>query len=335
MKNPISFIGIDVSKNKLDVCLLIDPKANQLTHLVVSNGVKGFNQIIKAAQKMNFDLEQSLICFENTGIYSVPLSCFLDAMKMHYWVVPAIEIKRSKGLRRGKTDKTDARDIAFYAYTHVHRMNCSKMPETDILKLQLLYSEREKLLKAVHMLQRSTESEGFLPKEVTREISKVNKTTVKKLKQAQLQVEKRIKEIISSNSELCHQYDLITSVPGVGPLTATYLIVVTKGFKLFADWRKLACYAGVAPFEYSSGTSIKGRTKVHPLANKKLKSLLNLCALNAKRVDKDIKSYYERKTTEGKNPMLVLNAIRCKVLARVFATVNRGTPYVNLQKFAA
>lgn len=114
-----------------------------------------------------------------------------------------------------------------------------------------------------------------------------------------------------------------------------YLIITTKGFKLFANWRKLACYGGVAPFHYTSGSSVKGRTKVHPLANKKLKALLNMCALNAKRADSEIRAYYERKTAEGKNPMLVLNAVRCKILARVFATINRQSPFINLQKFAA
>jgi transposase len=60
-----------------------------------------------------------------------------------------------------------------------------------------------------------------------------------------------------------------------------------------------------------------------------------MCALNAKRADKEIAEYYKRKTNEGKNKMLVMNAVRCKVLSRIFATINRETPFVNTQKFAA
>jgi transposase len=97
----------------------------------------------------------------------------------------------------------------------------------------------------------------------------------------------------------------------------------------------LACYAGVAPFPYQSGTSIKGRTKVHPLADKKLKSLLNMCAISAIRHDKEIKTYYERKAAEGKNKMLIINNVKCKLLARVFAVINRKTPFINTFKFAA
>ena len=101
------------------------------------------------------------------------------------------------------------------------------------------------------------------------------------------------------------------------------------------DWRKLACYAGVAPFPYQSGTNIKGRTKVHPLADKKLKSLLNMCAIVAVRHDKELKAYYERKVEEGKAKMLVINNVRRKLLSRVFVVINRKTPFVNTFKFAA
>ena len=85
----------------------------------------------------------------------------------------------------------------------------------------------------------------------------------------------------------------------------------------------------------TSGTSIHGRTKVHPLADKKLKSLLNMCAIAAVRFDKELKYYYERKLTEGKNKMLVINNVRCKLLARVFAVINRNTPFINTFKFAS
>lgn len=335
MKNYSFFIGIDVSKSKLDACLVLDPKHKKHHYLVVSNNPKGIAKMISTALKLGFDMEHTLFCFENTGVYSVPLSSYLSSVNIDHWVVPAIEIKRSKGITRGKTDKTDARDIAFYAHTHVYKAECSKLPDTEILKLQLLYSEREKLLSAILILKSSKEAEGFLPTVVIKEIKAINAATIKKLELALKSIEKKLMDVIKGNENLAQQFNLVTSVPGVGKLTAIYLIITTKAFTAFANWRKLACYSGVAPFQYSSGTSIKGRTKVHPLANKKLKTLLNMCALSAKRKDNELKEYYQRKTEEGKNPMLVLNAIRCKLLARIFATINRKTPFVNLQKFAA
>ena len=117
--------------------------------------------------------------------------------------------------------------------------------------------------------------------------------------------------------------------------TAIYLLIATKGFDVFDNWRQLASYAGVAPFPCQSGTSIHGRTKVHPLADKKLKSLLNTCTVCAVRHNRELKTYYERKVSEGKAKILVINNVRCKLLVRVFAVINRKTPFVNTLKFAS
>ena len=124
-------------------------------------------------------------------------------------------------------------------------------------------------------------------------------------------------------------------VPGVGEQTAIYLIIATKGFKAFNSSRKFACYAGVAPFEYTSGSSVRGRTKVNHMADKKMKSLLQMCALTAIKYDPQLKEYYNNKKEEGKNGMLVLNNIRCKIISRVFSVVNRKTPFINTYKFAS
>lgn len=248
---------------------------------------------------------------------------------MDYWMIPAIEIKRSKGISRGKTDKSDSKDIAFYAISHQYKLKLGSLPDEALQKIKLLYSEREKLVKAIQMFERTTENIGFLPKKLLNDLLKSNASTIKKLKTNLKKIDQKIQELISENESLKERDRLIQSIPGVGPQTSIYLLIVTRGFTSFENSRQLACYGGVAPFEYSSGSSIRGRTKVSHLADKKLKSLLNMCALNAKAYDHEMKQYYERKVAEGKSKMLVLNNIRNKILGRVFAVINRGTPYVN------
>lgn len=335
MKKYELFVGIDVSKLKLDVQFVKYEPSKKQHHIVVENNNNGLKNIIKEIAKYKIALEKCLICFENTGIYSMPLALFFNDLNADYWIVPAIEIKRSKGITRGKSDKTDAKDIALYALTHTHKFEHKKLPEADILKLRLLFSERDKIVKAIKMIATTEENQSFLPKSATKDLMKINTRTIKGLKLTLKTLETKIQEIISNNETLKKQYTLACSVPGVGPQTATYLLIVTNSFTSFDNWRKLACYAGIAPFEYSSGSSIKGRTKVNHMADKKMKSMLNMCALNMKKVDHEVGEYYKRKVAEGKNPMSVMNAVRCKVLSRVFATVQRGTPYVNLNKFAA
>lgn len=288
MKNYECHVGIDVSKSKLDVSLLISASSNRVEHFIVPNNKIGIQQMLKRIEKLNISPNELLVSFEDTGVYSLALACFFSEAGLDYWMIPAIEIKRSKGISRGKNDKTDSKDIAFYALTHQHKLVLSKIPEKDILALKVLIAERDKVVKAINQFKTTSENQGFMPSEVLKSVLKINKTVIGQSQKALDKLEEKMKEIIKANEQLYNQYELITSVPGVGPQTAMYMIAVTKGFKSFENWRKMACYAGVAPFEYSSGSSIRGRTKVNHLADKKMKSLLNLCALNAKKFDKQM-----------------------------------------------
>ncbi len=335
MKKYLVTVGIDISKSKRDVRFVVEPANTEHPHLIVANNEKGIKTIIAFLKKQKLQATDALFCFENTGLYSMPLAMFFSKHQLDYWDIPAIEIKRSKGIARGKNDTTDAKDIAFYAITHSHKLKLCKIPEHNILKLQLLYSEREKVLKAIHAMKASAEVNQFLSKEIVKEVMAINKNTVTQLKASLKKIDDNIMAIVKDNKSINACFQLTTSVPGIGKQSAVYLIIKTRCFTQFANWRKLACYAGIAPFEYSSGSSIRGKTRVCHLADKKMKSLLNMAALSAKKNDKEMSGYYLRKTAEGKNPMSVLNTIRCKIISRVFAVINRQTPFVNTHNFEA
>ncbi len=334
MKNYLFYVGIDISKLKLDVNLL-NSKTLQSEHFVIENDSKSIKDFVKLLTKRKIDLTQLLFCCENTGVYTNHLSCTLLGLELDLWIVPAIEIKRSKGISRGKNDKTDAKDISYYSYRNLDKLRLYKLAEIDIQKLKILYTEREKALKSLLLLETTKENTDFVNKEIYKEVSSFNQSLTNTIKKIIIKIEKRIKEIIKSNEELNKQYTLIKSIPGVGEQTSLYFIIATKGFTAFKNWRQFACYSGVAPFEYSSGTSIKGRTKVNHMADKKMKSLLQMCAMTSLKYDPQLKEYYIKKKDEGKNSMLVLNNIRCKLISRVFAVVNRETPYINTYKFAS
>lgn len=335
MKNYLFHVGIDISKLKLDVVLVKADSINSVEHFVVDNTQKGVKSIVDLLLKRKIDLETTLFCCENTGVYTFPLSAFLSEKKCDYWIVPAIEIKRSKGISRGKNDKIDAKDIALYSIRNIDKLSLSSIAEKEIQQLKLLYTEREKVVKSLLLFRSSKENEAFTTKEIYKTIAIVNAKTIKALKSSLKIIESKIKEIIKNDSDLNQQMSLIKSVPGVGEQTAIYLIIATKGFKAFNSSRKFACYAGVAPFEFSSGSSVRGRTKVNHMADKKMKSLLQMCALSAIKYDPQLKEYYLNKKEEGKNGMLVLNNIRCKIISRVFSVVNRQTPFINTYKFAS
>ncbi len=334
MKNYLFHVGIDISKIKLDVNLL-NSKTLESEHFVIDNNPKSIKNFIKLLVKQKIELKDVLFCCENTGVYTNHLSFTLLGLELDLWIVPAIEIKRSKGISRGKNDKTDAKDISFYSIRNIDKLRLFQLAEIDIQKLKMLYTEREKVIKSLLLLETTKENSEFVNKEVFKEVSSINQSLISTIKKSINKIEKRIKEIIKSNQVLNKQYTLIKSVPGIGEQTSLYFIITTKGFSAFKNWRQFACYSGVAPFEYRSGSSVRGRTKVNHLADKKMKSLLQMCAMTTLKYDPQLKKYYIKKKGEGKNSMLVLNNIRCKLISRVFAVVNRETPYINTYKFAS
>lgn len=112
MKKYLYFIGIDVSKLKLDVTICKENELHQSHHFIVTNDKKGLKELLDYLKKRTIISSDVLFSFEDTGVYSMPLCCFLSDVGLDYWMIPAIEIKRSKGLVRGKSDKADSKDIA-------------------------------------------------------------------------------------------------------------------------------------------------------------------------------------------------------------------------------
>jgi transposase len=149
------------------------------------------------------------------------------------------------------------------------------------------------------------------------------------------ELEAAIKSIINQSEAVRDNYNLLISIKGVGFITAAYMIAYTDNFQKFSRSRQFSCYAGVVPFEHSSGTSIRGKSRVSHYANKKAKCLLNLAASVAIQHNKELKQYYQRRVAEGKSKMSTLNIIRNKLVDRMFAVVKRQTAYQEILTIAA
>ncbi len=333
MKNYTTHVGIDVAKLTLDFCMLKD--VQELEKGQILNTEKSINSWLKNLKKAGQNLDKTLFVFENTGVYSSLLSMVLSENELDYAQVPALEIKRSLGITRGKSDKVDAKEIAHYAKRNTDKIALSTLPELNLQQLKLIFSEREKTIAAIKTFERTLENEMFLSKEVFGSVKAINRQTVKHLKKQLAMLDDKIKMLILEDETLYKQQQLLKSIPGIGEITSVYLLMVTKGFTAFTNGRKFACYSGVAPFEHTSGTSIKGKTRVSHLADKKMKSLLHMVSLTAIKYDPELKDYYTRKKAEGKHTMLVLNNIKCKIVYRIFAVIARESNFVNLHKFAA
>ena len=317
IENQKSYIGIDVSKLTIDVCIITSE--GEQDYQQFENTVKDFKSMeLWLTKKPYFCYQEALFCMEHTGLYTRELVSFLLQRESKVWMESALHLKRSMGMTRGKNDKAVL----------------LKLSSGTLLKLKDLMANRERLSKNYQSLKIATQELIRVDKSIGKELMKLNDAALKGILKSKAKVEKRMLQLINEDEELKTLFSLITSVKCVGDVLATELIVYTNGFTRMNNTRQLACYCGIAPFEHSSGTSVRGRIGTSNFANMKLKSTLHMAAVSATRYVPDIKLYYERKVGEGKHKMAVINAIRNKLIQRIMAIVKRGTPYQeNYSKF--
>jgi transposase len=303
----------------------------QVTHRQFSNDSTGINELMQWLTELDLSYESALFCMEATGLYCFALTQFLAVKSIDTWIEHAAQIKKANALDRGKNDKIDSRRIALYAAKNLDRLRLWKPMSSTLEKIKHLASLRQRLVETKKKLIvpiKEFEEIGNIA--MARLLTKTIRKSLNAIDKDLKNVEASIIGIVNEDENLKQLYKLITSVVGIGFVTAINLMVYTNGFTVLKDTRKLACYCGVAPFEYSSGSSIRGKTKVHFMANKKLKCNLHMASLSAVKLDAGLKAYYERKVAEGKNKMSVLNAVKNKLLARVIAVVNKGEEYVRI-----
>lgn len=320
-------LGIDISKQTIDAHL------HELNiYRTFKNNPVGFSELTCWLNTHKVYKEQLIVCFEHTGIYAFEIAKFLSENGYDFVQESALHIKRSIGLTRGKNDRVDAKRIAEYAYLRRENLEFTKLPENEIIQLQKLLSLRESFVKQKKQLKTAyKESLPVLRRQQFDQYFSSQERIISALNEEIKLLEVKIKQLIYETEKIKFIFELITSIKGIGLIVASHIIVTTACFTKFKCPNKYACYCGVAPFEYSSGTSLKFKTKVNPMANKPLKAMLNLAARSAITSDPELKLYYLRKVEEGKNKMSVLNAVRNKLIHRIFAVVKRGTPYVVLQ----
>ncbi len=316
-------IGADLSKKTIDlVCHLLK------NHIQIENSIPGFKGLMQWFRKQKINPFETMIVMEHTGLYSYCFESFLHKHQIAFCKVNALAIKRSIGLVRGKTDKLDAVRIAAYGYEKKDKLT-TDVPASDALKrLQMLHSTRKRLVKqraALTCAIKEYRHIGIPEKDI------IIQAQLQLIKSFDKQIEKlmaQIETIIDEEQSLKQNFRLLQSIKGVGKILALTTIIKTQNFTRFTNARKFACFCGTAPFEHSSGTSIKRKSRVSHLADKQMKTLLDLAAKSAIQYDKELREYYLKRTQSGKSKMSTINVVRNKILYRMFAVIKRQTPFL-------
>jgi transposase len=321
------FIGIDVSRNKLDFAVM---QMNMLLfHKEIPNEVADIKSfLIELKTNSKFTIAKALFCMEQTGFYCNHLLECLRKLKANVVLENAYHIKNSFGKSRGKNDKADALRIAQYVYKSRDELKLWEQRRPVIQQLAQLSTLRERLVETHKALKTPLKEQSTFVNKATNKSHAALCTGSLLSIQADIEnVEEAINAIIKADERLKHLMGIITSVPSIGSVTALQILITTNEYKDIRCPKKFACYAGVAPFKKESGTMVQ-RARVSPIANKKMKSLLHICACGVIQYEPELKAYYQRKTeTEGMPKMAVLNAIRNKLILRVFACLSQDRPF--------
>ena len=316
-------LGVDVSKNTLDFCC-----ARRGIHIRTGNDSKGFALLGKWCRQEGIDLKATLFVLEYTGGYEYRFLQYCQSRGYRYCRIPGMEIKRSMGMVRGKSDRADSFRIGRYGEEKSARLDPEKPLNTNFIRLKQLLAFRKRLVREnagykTSVKERQTMYPGLRKDELVR----ISKEKIRANNRYIEKIEREIMEIIQGDQDMQVNYRLITSVKGIGRINACMTIAYTENFTSFTDARKYAVYVGVIPFERTSGISIRGRKRVSHLANKELKQELNQAAKSAIVHDDEIGTYAQRKL-ECKPYPLVLNNVKFKLILRMFSVVKRKKEYI-------
>lgn len=304
--------GIDISKSVFDVY------CEATGHIQLNNDEKGFKSFLKTLPKT------ALVVMEATGYYHYRFAQFLHKKGVSVSVVNPLSVKRfiQMKLTKIKTDKSDAK--AIYEYGIMNDLPIySVLTDVQAECLQLF-----RLLDTY--LKKRTQTKNKLHGEdvlgiPSKYVYKSLQRDLKHLNKEVQGIELRLLELVKQDQQ--HQLTLLKSIPGMGVKTALFLIVITDGFKKFETASQLCSYVGITPIIRESGSSVRGRSRISKVGNKKLRNLLFLCAFSACKHNKACRDIYERIVAKGKSKKLALIAVANKLLKQAFAIAKSGLPY--------
>ena len=312
-------IGIDISKNTFHASGIYDPQTPFFEGIQFDNTSDGFVEFLHF-----IDFRPDVImCMESTGVYGEKLWHHLHYSGYAIHVEPPQYVRRAFRLKR-KNDNVDSRMIAEYAYRYADQLHPWKPQNRLIEQIRTLLNNRELFQKE------QTAHKNMLKAIQAKEEQKLthyHQKTIEFLKNATKELDEELKKLIEEqDNSVSIGFECVLSVPGVGWQWAANFYIATGGFQ-HLNYRQIAAYLGLVPYEYDSGTSVHRKPKTDRRGSDQFRRLLYLSAISIIRREGKFKQYYQTKKAEGKNGKVILNNIQNKLLKIACACVREKKPY--------
>ncbi|MEM6724103.1 MAG: transposase [Bacteroidota bacterium] len=327
-------VGVDMGKTEFSYCVMDAQFQLHLEGQVANTAaqIADFCTFLKEQLPIS-DFDDLFLCLEHTGSYSNPLIRHWARCSGRFDMVPAARVSQLLAGTLGWSDKSDHIDayrLAEYGIRFSDKLEPKRLTDQSLAALQFFQRQRKRLTQAHHVLKVSLqEANGFQSNELVTKAKQIQQQSLLALQQDIKAIEAHLDQIIDQDPQLAEWFALMLSVEGVGPVTAREILIATNGFTKFQpnQAKKFARYAGVVPLPWSSGTSLNRKRKTTKKANRHLKPLLTMGATSLIDKPSQLGQYYRRKIAEGKQHLSVINAMRNKIILRVFAVVRNQTMY--------
>jgi len=322
------YIGLDIACDDFAASIYQEPEKRIITKEAIENNPDGFATLISWLRQHNIDNSNSIICMEATGVYSEACAHYLVANGFKVSVEPPLKVKRAFDPVGHKTDAIDSRQIAEYAFRYSDELRFWQPKQEILEKIRQLLTARERFTKQSVITQNAMKADEKRVVKVLL-IEKANQQTLKELKKHIADIDKELDKIIRQNPTIAQISNQLDSIPGVGLLLAASLIAMTNSFGSISDYRPLAAFVGICPYQHKSGKSIYRQPHMRMFGPSYARKLLMLAARSAATHNEAFKKYYLRKQAEGKAKQLVLNNIANKLLKIACAMIKNNKPYIN------
>jgi transposase len=313
------FLGIDVSKAKLDVALLL--ANDKFKSKVFPNDVKGFQALLQWLLGHVPDAPDSAhLCMEATGSYHEALACFLSDQGLLISVVNALPVKRfaEANRLRNKTDGGDAKCLALFCRSM--QPERWEAPSVAVRALQALVARLDSLQA---MRQAECNRLDVAHSAVADSLRQV----ISDLDEAIAQVKAQIARTIDDDPDLKQRATLLQSIPGLGDKTIPQLLAYIGRPERFKSVKALIAYASLAPVIRQSGTSLNRHGGTHPMGHQQLKRALYFPAMVAARYNPLVAVFWNRLKAQNKPGKVMVVACMHKLLAIAYGVLRSGKPF--------
>jgi transposase len=318
------YLGVDVSKAKLDCSLLIDLQQAKRKSKSIANTSAGITNLLNWLVKQGVPSADLHVVMEGTGVYHQMAAYALhDAGVIVSIANPAQVRDFARGLAiRSKTDDIDSFVLARYGA--MLQPVAWQPPPAEIRQLQALITRLKAIEQDLQRERNRLEKVEIIA--VPAAVRDSTQRSIQFLEQQIKAIQREVDDHIDRYPGLKNDLYLLQSIPAIGAKTSCTMLAVIRS-KAFTSAAQLAAYLGLVPIERQSGTSLRGRAHLSKTGPAEVRAMLYMAAIVAIRHNPHIKAMYEQLLQRGKAKMAAIGAAMRKLVHLCFGVLKRQQLY--------